>query len=120
MTMSLFVRCPCRTLSSPSAVSRLYSVGSRVQCLSTTAVSARSGSIMTDSTRHLLEDITLSEQQDSGTIYRKRMSLARAITLVESKHARHRQQADLLLTELLKNNSFHSTSFRLGIAGGFD
>jgi LAO/AO transport system kinase len=81
---------------------------------------------MADLTRHLLDELTLNEdnaknnRDKSTTRFRKRMALARAITLVESKHATHRQQADLLLTSLLAqkgstNNS--ASTFRLGIAG---
>jgi LAO/AO transport system kinase len=73
---------------------------------------------MTEFTRHLLDELTLKE--DDNTRFRKRMALARAITLVESKNATHRQQADLLLTSLLGkagNNHSSASTFRLGIAG---
>jgi LAO/AO transport system kinase len=72
---------------------------------------------MTDFTQHLLDEITLKEE-NSQTRFRKRLALARAITLVESKNATHRQQADLLLTSLLANScNNNSSTFRLGIAG---
>lgn len=72
---------------------------------------------MTEFTQHLLDEITLKEE-NSQTRFRKRLALARAITLVESKNATHRQQADLLLTSLLANScNNNSSTFRLGIAG---
>lgn len=50
--------------------------------------------------------------------FQRRMALARAITLVESKAAAHRKQADLLLTYLLNSKSqSHEHSFRVGLAG---
>jgi LAO/AO transport system kinase len=86
---------------------------------------------MTDFTRHLLDELTLNEDDNNNnngsdnktdTRFRKRFALARAITLVESKKATHRKQADLLLTSLLGNTNCHSnnnsaSTFRLGIAG---
>lgn len=97
MMMSLLVRCSRRTTPS-----RLFSIRS---------------SEMTEFTQHLLDELTLKEE-NSLTRFRKRLALARAITLVESKNASHRQQADLLLTSLLANScNNNSSTFRLGIAG---
>ena len=47
----------------------------------------------------------------------QRLSLAKAITLIESKLPRHQQQANLLLNHLLRKDSTRTATFRLGIAG---
>ena len=80
---------------------------------------------MTDLTRHLLEELSLNERDSASPEeirFRRRMALARSITLVESTAASHRKQADLLLTHLLSNKSGDNAVddkkfFRVGIAG---
>jgi hypothetical protein len=94
---------------------------------------------MNDRTRQLAQDLSLAEHDMDHTIatstlvnpnqgdddklmksirFQRRMALARAITLVESKAAAHREQADFLLTYLLNSKSqSHERSFRVGLAG---
>ena len=85
---------------------------------------------MTNLTRHLLSELQLNEhaastQEEQASLrLRKRMALARSITLVESTAKSHRTQADLLLTQLLSSNkenlpddNKNNTYFRVGIAG---
>jgi LAO/AO transport system kinase len=84
---------------------------------------------MKDFTRHLLNELQLNEhvastQEEQASIrLRKRMALARSITLVESTNSAHRGEADLLLTQLLSSkqenlaNDSNNTYLRVGIAG---
>lgn len=99
---------------------------------------------MTAKTRHLADVILTrdqSEENDSEhelkNVTRRRMALARAITLIESSATHQRRQADLLLNHLLAatrssraemrsqsapsaaglSAPISSSSFRLGIAG---
>jgi len=126
-TMSLLARLSSRLPStslrciSPVAMRSFSSLDS-----STTSRNSLNG--MTNFTRHLLNEISLDEskatslQEETDTRFRKRMALARSITLVESTAASHRQQADLLLTELLgaKEDALNDKEdrfFRVGIAG---
>jgi LAO/AO transport system kinase len=67
---------------------------------------------MLKSTRQLAEAF---DQPD-----RQRFALAKAITLVESKHPKHQEQANMLVHHLLHQHELHhanSNCFRLGIAG---
>ncbi|CAB9501229.1 aciduria type A homolog, mitochondrial [Seminavis robusta] len=53
-------------------------------------------------------------------IFNRRRGLSQAITLIESSHADHQKQSNLLLTYLLGHENNHNRkdrSFRLGIAG---
>jgi LAO/AO transport system kinase len=81
---------------------------------------------MKDFTRHLLNELQLNEhvastQEEQASIrLRKRMALARSITLVERTNSAHRGEADLLLTQLLSSkqeNDSNNTYLRVGIAG---
>jgi LAO/AO transport system kinase len=66
---------------------------------------------------------TKSGSMTSHHVYKKRLALSKAITLVESKLPRHQEQANLLLHHLMlqrdgdDNKHAHTSSFRLGIAG---
>ena len=85
-----------------------------------TAAATYANGTMRKSTQSLFDDLTLDEDGSEEVTLRKRMALARAITLIESKAAAKRQQADVLLTNLLANEDAinkTSSSFRLGIAG---
>jgi LAO/AO transport system kinase len=73
-------------------------------------------SIMSDSTKALAESIT-STNNTSGPIHR-RVAISRAITLMESKNARKKQQADSLLTHLLSKRPVdQQPTLRVGFAG---
>jgi LAO/AO transport system kinase len=69
---------------------------------------------MTTNTRLLAESLTILEPETPEILLRRRMALARAITLVESTAPSHKKQADLLLTHLLQKQH---DCFRLGITG---
>lgn len=67
---------------------------------------------MTESTKNLALSIT-----NDGPIH-KRVALSRAITLMESKKAQKKQQADYLLTYLLsKRPRTQEPTLRMGFAG---
>jgi putative protein kinase ArgK-like GTPase of G3E family len=75
---------------------------------------------MDESTQQLAASLTNQNEQP----IRRRLALARAITLIETRHPGKKIQGDLLLTHLLacNNNNDNSKtprddSFRIGFAG---
>jgi len=71
---------------------------------------------MNEKTRKLADSLTLADPETPELRLRRRMALARAITLIESTSPTHKKQADLLLTHLLQKNH-RKECFRIGIAG---
>lgn len=97
---------------------------------STTTTTDDNQRIMLDSTRQLADALSGPEDviynsssvSSSSHIYKKRLALSKAITLVESKLPRHQEQANLLLHQLMlqrdgNDDDNYTSSFRLGIAG---
>lgn len=97
---------------------------------------SKTGTTMTDRTRLLVEAISkpdhdITPELEIENRMRRRLSLSRAITLVESRSQVHMEQADLMLGSLLggaepvrtgdgsdeSSTKSRASSFRLGIAG---